>query len=304
MDSSGSPVQAPAWGLALSGGGVCGAAHLGVLKAFDEWGLHPASIVGASAGGLVAGAIASGVTLADLTAFFAEVSRDPWAWGLTEAEHIVMDLWPRPAPGAMTMAPVIDRLLRLHAPEQNRTVACWPGEYAVLATDFGSETTLVIDNKLQVPGRGRAPAGPMPVEDALQATSAFPLLFSGVRYTSPTGDILLQDGGLLDNVPAAICFNDGCSRVLAVDVGNDSPDPLPPALSLGGLLQRMAGLVVSRLTAYANAAPRGPVYRLAPVLPPGSSLLSFPLYADIVQSGYEAAVAQKDRILSFVQGGG
>ena len=43
------------FGLALSGGGVRGAAHIGVLKALEENGLCPSWISGTSSGSIVAG---------------------------------------------------------------------------------------------------------------------------------------------------------------------------------------------------------------------------------------------------------
>jgi len=40
-------------GIALSGGGIRGIAHLGVLKAFDEYGISPKKVSGTSAGAIV-----------------------------------------------------------------------------------------------------------------------------------------------------------------------------------------------------------------------------------------------------------
>ena len=41
------------FGLVLSGGGVRGVAHLGILKAFEEWGIRPTIISGSSAGAII-----------------------------------------------------------------------------------------------------------------------------------------------------------------------------------------------------------------------------------------------------------
>ena len=51
------------YGLALAGGGTRGAAHVGVLKALMEAGLRPDAVAGASAGGIVAGLFASGMSV-------------------------------------------------------------------------------------------------------------------------------------------------------------------------------------------------------------------------------------------------
>ena len=56
-------------GLALSGGGVRGLVHLGVLRAFEEHGLPVDFLVGTSMGGLIAGAYGAGVPLDDIIAF-------------------------------------------------------------------------------------------------------------------------------------------------------------------------------------------------------------------------------------------
>jgi len=47
-------------GLALGGGAVLGAAHIGVLKAFDRLGLVPAMVSGTSIGSFVAALLAFG----------------------------------------------------------------------------------------------------------------------------------------------------------------------------------------------------------------------------------------------------
>jgi NTE family protein len=53
-------------GLALSGGGAYGAAHVGVLQEMAERGIRPGLVAGTSSGALVAAAYASGVPLPDI----------------------------------------------------------------------------------------------------------------------------------------------------------------------------------------------------------------------------------------------
>ena len=48
-------------GLALSGGGVRGIAHIGVVKALNELGIRPAILAGTSAGSLVGAGVAAGM---------------------------------------------------------------------------------------------------------------------------------------------------------------------------------------------------------------------------------------------------
>lgn len=59
----------PRVGLALSGGAARGAAHVGVLRVFEEQGVPVDCIAGVSAGSLVGGAYAAGLSLDELEEF-------------------------------------------------------------------------------------------------------------------------------------------------------------------------------------------------------------------------------------------
>lgn len=48
-------------GIALGGGGAKGAAHIGILRVFEKYGIRPTSIVGTSAGGIIGAAYALGL---------------------------------------------------------------------------------------------------------------------------------------------------------------------------------------------------------------------------------------------------
>ena len=64
-------------GLALSGGGSKGFAHLGAIQALDEWGIRPDVISGTSAGAVVAAFYASGYTpMETLNLFLKHEARD------------------------------------------------------------------------------------------------------------------------------------------------------------------------------------------------------------------------------------
>lgn len=63
------------FGLVLSGGSVRAAAHVGVLKAVEEYKLEPQVVVGTSGGSIVAALYAAGLTAAELEDLFVEHSR-------------------------------------------------------------------------------------------------------------------------------------------------------------------------------------------------------------------------------------
>jgi len=255
-----------------------GAAHLGALRALAPWGLEPAAVVGASAGGLVAGALASDVPLEDMIALAREVCRHPFRSGLAQVAHALAAALPVPAPGLLTLAPMITRLLE-RCRRSARTVVGWRENWAVLVTELASASVRVFDRTTAlVPAPGQAPVA-MDAAEALQATSAFPGLLAGVHW----GGELFADGGILDDVPADACFRCGVERVLAIEVA-DHAGALPPSLTLPDMLQR-AMAMVGALSASAIAAQPGPVFTLRPVLPPGAGLLSFGLFEQVLQAG-------------------
>ena len=57
-------------GLALGSGGAKGSAHLGALKAFEEFKLKPSCVAGTSAGSIVAGLYAMGFSVSEMKKLF------------------------------------------------------------------------------------------------------------------------------------------------------------------------------------------------------------------------------------------
>tara|TARA_R110000744_G_scaffold80970_2_gene159121 strand:+ start:1927 stop:2700 length:774 start_codon:yes stop_codon:yes gene_type:complete len=57
-------------GLVLSGGGIRGVAHIGVIKALEEYGISPAYISGTSAGAIVGALYAKGIKWSVILEFF------------------------------------------------------------------------------------------------------------------------------------------------------------------------------------------------------------------------------------------
>ncbi|NND08484.1 MAG: patatin-like phospholipase family protein [Saprospiraceae bacterium] len=61
-------------GLVLSGGGIRGVAHIGVIRALEEAGIFPDMIAGTSAGALVGALYAAGKSWQEMLTFFKEAS--------------------------------------------------------------------------------------------------------------------------------------------------------------------------------------------------------------------------------------
>ena len=61
-------------GLVLSGGGARGAAHIGAIKAFEEFGISPTHVSGTSAGAIVGALYAAGIPWSEILNFFKTIS--------------------------------------------------------------------------------------------------------------------------------------------------------------------------------------------------------------------------------------
>jgi NTE family protein len=177
-------------GLALGGGGGKGAAHLGVLQVVEELGLPIDLIVGTSAGGAVAVLYAAGLTLDEIHEVFRAMSLrrialpDPTRTGLI---------------GQRRREEFLTRLLG------DRTFADLRIPCAVTAVDLISGKLVVIDEGSLV--------------EALLATTSLPGIFPPLMRD----EMILADGGILDNLPVDVARARGAGRVIAVELNDAVP---------------------------------------------------------------------------------
>lgn len=155
--------------LALGGGGVRGAAHIGVLKGLEKAGYRIRAVAGTSAGGIAGAVYAAGYSPEELLAEFAQLDQT--------------NLYARrPGDGPSILGVAgINRLLKRILGE--RTFEELQIPLAVTALDLKTKKEVVLN-------RGR-------VVDAVLATMSMPGVFPPQIY----GDYLLVDGGLIDPVP-------------------------------------------------------------------------------------------------------
>ena len=187
-------------GLALGGGGVRGGAHIGLLKVLDREGIQVGPIAGTSAGGLVGGLYAAGLSGQEIEEFLKSITPasvldpDPTGWSLLTAGRFIE---------------LVDKRVG-HA-----RIEDLPHPFAAVAVDLKNSRQVFVTSG--------------PLATAIQATIAVPGLLCPVEQDG----CLLVDGGVLNNVPVDAARALGAHRVLAVDVGTPSEFPLDvPAFGL------------------------------------------------------------------------
>ncbi len=206
----------PRLGLALSGGAARGLAHVGVLKVFAEHGLHVDCVAGTSAGALVGGALASGMSI-------------------EEIEKVGRTLRWRDM-GRMTLSRLgvqsnafLEEYVRERFPVSRFEEL--PVPFAAVATDLQTGARVVM--------RDEGDLG-----FAIRASCAVPGWY--VPVTDSEGRQLV-DGGLVANLPVSVVRALGAEVVVAVDVNSEGAKFLgPPTSVIGVLLQSM--LVVQRVS--------------------------------------------------------
>jgi NTE family protein len=211
-DSTG---RRPRLGLALSGGAARGLAHVGVLKVFEEHGVRVDRVAGTSAGALVGGALAAGMSAGEIEKIGRAMR---WrALGRMTVSRL----------GVQSNA-VMEQYVRERFPVSRFEEL--PTPFAAVATDLRTGAAVVM--------RDEGDLG-----FAVRASCAIPGWY--VPVTDAKGRQLV-DGGLVANLPVSVARGLGAEVVVAVDVNSEGAKFLgPPASVLGVLLQSM--LVVQRV---------------------------------------------------------
>jgi NTE family protein len=184
----------PIVGLALSGGGARGLAHIGVLKVLEREGISIDCLAGSSMGGIIGAAYAAGTTVAGLEKEARRMAR------LRELVKLVDPLPPRR--GLLAGKRLRAYLSRFVDPSLTFRDLRLP--LALTAVDLLSGEEIHLDQG--------------PVIDALLATCAFP----GVLPPVPSNGHWLVDGGLLNNLPVDVVRDLGAEVVIASNVTPDS----------------------------------------------------------------------------------
>jgi NTE family protein len=196
-DPAREPVPPVRIGVALGGGAVRGAAHIGVLAALDDAGLAPSVITGTSAGAIVGGLYAAGLS----------------PRGIAELAGRLR--WMR------LVHPTMNRRSLLETRRLGRFL-----DDALGGKDFKGldRTFAAVACELTTGARVVMTDGSL--AEAMLASAAIPGVFPPVDRDG----VQLVDGGLVDLVPAALARSLGADVVVAVDVSGPLPRRAPRSM--------------------------------------------------------------------------
>lgn len=209
-------------GLVLSGGGLYGAAHVGVLQGLQELGIRPDFVVGTSAGALVGGLWASGMSPARLHEFTMSLGpRDlPLDW--RSISHSLVGRRALPD-RVISDAPLARKLVACVGAMTTRTTEapCY-----IVATSLNHRRAAVFGPALTMTPEWTSRFGlcswasDIPLVTAMRASIAVPGLFRPVMLDAH----LLVDGGVVDDYPMDVAIVAGATRIIGVRIQDRSLD--------------------------------------------------------------------------------
>ncbi len=171
-------------GVAFGGGGARGFTHLGVIKAFEEFGLKFDFIAGTSAGSLVGAFYANGYSYKQMYDIVKNIKEK-------DIRRNLIPFTPSKLDGVEEI--IINNLGDINI-EQLKT------PFAAVAVDIKSTKEIVL-------AKGN-------LTKAILGSCAVPGVFQPVLYN----DMILCDGGLQNTIPSDVPRYFGCDYVIAVDV--------------------------------------------------------------------------------------
>ncbi|QJX48810.1 patatin-like phospholipase family protein [Hymenobacter taeanensis] len=203
-------------GLALSGGGARGIAHLGILAAIDELGLPVGRLAGVSSGAIAATFYAAGVPPREILRMFQAVN-------ITRLTRIALSRY-----GLFK----IDAVGTLF--EEHLGVGCTFEQLrlplTLVSTDLVEGVSVRFSSGLLIP--------------PLLASSAVPILYKPVEFEGRQ----LVDGGLLNNLPVEALLEHQHPGLRIVGMHCNPPNPEAQFNNLRGVIERTLNLAIGSNT--------------------------------------------------------
>ncbi|MGX5726537.1 patatin-like phospholipase family protein [Metapseudomonas otitidis] len=289
----------PRVGLVLSGGAARGLAHIGVLKALEEQGIHIDAIAGTSMGAVIGGLYASGYSVEELEKLALTLD---WRQALSDAparedvpfrrkqddrDFLVKQKLSFRDDGSLglplgviqgqNLALLLESLL-VHTSDTR--------DFDRLGIPFRAVATDISTGEKVVFRKGHLP-------QAIRASMSIPAVFAPVEVDGR----LLVDGGMVDNIPVDVAREMGVDRVITVDIGT----PLRSRKELTTVVDvlNQSVTLMTRRNSEAQLATLGPDDIL--VQPPlaGYSATDFSHAREVIDAGYRAATILQARLATL-----
>ena len=202
-------IEKPEYGIALSGGGARGIAHIGVLAALEKNSISPGVISGSSMGAIIGAFYAGGVSTDDMLT----IARNRKLNNLFD--------WKFNKHGGMLSLNVLTQVLQKHIPEDS---------FHSLKKKLYITASNLSTGKEEVFSKG-------PLFQAVVASASIPIIFEPQMINGHT----FVDGGLFNDLPVEPLVGK-CKKIIASHVNYNGP--VPELNSIRAIAERVYRLAI------------------------------------------------------------
>jgi len=208
-------------GLALGAGSAKGFAHIGVLQALDEAGIHVDMISGCSMGAIIGGIYSVGTDLYLLERFIKSIKL---------YDYLDVKL---PLTGGLLKGERLQELVRVFT--HDKTFAETKTPFCCVAVDAETAKLDVLEEGL--------------LHESIRASMSIPAFFEPVKLNGKT----YIDGGVLERVPCKTLRDHGMDVVIGVDVGYHGDIKDVSDMGVYSLMNHTISIMQWELTKYRRA---------------------------------------------------
>jgi predicted acylesterase/phospholipase RssA len=297
----------PTIALVLSGGGMNGAAHIGVLKCLEDNGIEPDYIIGTSMGSIIGGLYSVGYSADAIDSIFENVDWDKITriGNYNDRRTLFYDEKAIEDRSMVTLRFDNFRFLDPDAFSTGRIVSDFLRDYIISSPYYDVSDF----DKLKYPFRaiatdlvsGKAVAlksGNLSL--AIRASSTLPVNFSPVHL----GDMILVDGGFMANLPVRFAKEFNPDVILAVD----ATTPLYHSEALNSALTIIDQALSISMATFTKEDAKNADIVVTPDIPNNptglSDYLKFSNSAPLITAGYEAMQASMELLKAKLSDGG
>ena len=299
----------PKVGIVLGGGGAKGASHIGVLKYIEEIGIPVDYVAGTSMGSILGGLYAMGYSPDEMTRLISNIDWGEYIGNKLDRSIMSYESRERNSTSLLNVPFSLESLFDNNP--NTKFINSWPSAFVNnsslvnlfndlcvgyqeemnfndMPIPFACVATNIVTGDEVVLRHGSVPT-------AMRASMAIPGVFSPVTI----GDMVLVDGGLVNNFPADVLKKMGADIIIGVEVTNEKKITKEDIQSLPQLLGR---LVTNSTSGKREENRELCNVRIVPDIS-GFGMLSFTPEAidTLVGRGYKKAAEYHDQLLAIKQ---
>ena len=280
-------------GIALSGGGLQGIAHIGAIKALYELGIHPQYVSGTSSGACMAAIMAMGFTAEEMR----DLAKKHWKT-LAEIDNGLIfkalaqfilnkKIQKDGIKSGELISDVIKEIMEIKGIKGFKDL---PINLSICTVDtLTTDECIFTTENEHLENDNIHYICDAPLDIAVRASMSFPAIYTTCTYDKYN----FIDGGSKDNLPVKILRDMGVGKVLAIgfDIMNYDPDA-----GLDGLIK----VIWRALDVYSIDGTRKSMKMAdlaVQINNENTQLFSMDNVDETIQEGYDAIMAQKDEIL-------